>query len=195
MTGLHLACQALAAGDCSTAIVAGCSLILSPTKTQDMSAQGLLAKDGICKTFDAAADGYARAEGVNAVLIKPLDAAIRDGDPIRAVIRSTAVGSDGKTTNLGIPSPMCHESMIRHAYKVAGIDDVSQTAFIECHGTGTPVGDPLEMQTVAAVFGEKGIYCGSVGLRTCYVASLLIGDKCRLSRMSVIQKGLLVSRV
>lgn len=165
MTGLHLACQDLYNGECSTAIVAGSSVIMGPSMTQDMTSQGVLSTDGICKTFDAAANGYARAEGVNAILIKPLKDAIRDGDPIRAVIRSTAVNSDGKTSNIGVPSPECQEVMIRQAYRKAGIDDPGKTAFIECHGTGTAVGDPLETTAIANIFGEHGVYIGSVSGR------------------------------
>lgn len=148
--------------------------MLAPYLAQDMSAQGLLAKDGLCKTFSELADGYARADGVNAVLIKPLADAIRDNDPVRAVIRSTAVGADGKTTNFGVPSPMCQEAMIRHAYQVAGIDDVTKTAFVECHGTGTAVGDPLEMEAVGKVWGEQGIFCGSVSLVTACPMGLIL---------------------
>ncbi|KAK5996225.1 Highly reducing polyketide synthase gloL [Cladobotryum mycophilum] len=157
MTGLHMACQALYNGDCPTAIVAGSSLILSPSMTQDMSAQGVLSPTGICKTFDEDADGFGRAEGINAILIKPLKDALRDNDPIRAIIRSTAINSDGKTSNIGVPSPECQEAMIRHAYEVAGITDLSKTAFVECHGTGTPIGDPLEAAAVGSVFGERGV--------------------------------------
>lgn len=162
MTGLHLACQALYDGECPAAIVAGSSFILSPSMTQDMSAQGVLSPSGLCKTFDEAADGYARAEGVSAILIKPLEDALRDGDPIRAVIRSTAINSDGKTSNIGVPSVERQVALIRDAYRRAGIDDLSQTPFVECHGTGTAVGDPLEVTAVANAFGDAGTYIGSV---------------------------------
>lgn len=164
MNGLHLACQALASGDCDAAFVAGSSIILSPYLSQDMTAKDLLSPDGVCRTFDADANGYARAEGVGVILVKPLQAAINDNDPIRAVIRATAVNSDGKTTGMGVPSPICHEAMIRGAYEAAGIQDVSRTAFIECHGTGTTVGDPLETMAVGNIFGDAGIHIGSVRL-------------------------------
>ena len=165
MTAIHLACQALYNGDCPTAIAAGSSIILSPTMTLDMTAQGVLSPTGSCKTFDAAADGFARGEAVNAILLKPLEDALRDNDPIRAVIRSTAVNSDGKTTSIGSPSSERQEALIRRAYDIAGISDVYQTAFFECHGTGTVVGDPLEVAAVASVFGERGVYIGSVCIR------------------------------
>ncbi|PKX91350.1 type I polyketide synthase [Aspergillus novofumigatus IBT 16806] len=158
---LHAACQALLNGDCDSAIVGGTNLIMSPGMTVAMSQQGVLSPSGSCKTFDAAADGYARAEAINAIYIKKLSDAIAHGDPIRAVIRSTATNCDGKTPGLAVPSSETHEAMIRRAYKVAGLP-ASQTGYVECHGTGTPVGDPLEVQSIANVFGNEGVYIGSV---------------------------------
>lgn len=163
LSALHLACQAIYNGDCPMAIVAGSSIILDPAMTLDMSEAGVLSPTGSCKTFDAAADGFARGEAVNAVLIKPLEDAMRDGDPVRAIIRSTAVNSDGRTSHIGSPSSDSQVTMIRRAYERAGIEDPSQTPFIECHGTGTVRGDPIEAAAVASVFGEHGAYIGSVG--------------------------------
>lgn len=161
---LHAACQALLNGDCDSAIVGGTNLIMSPGMTVAMSQQGVLSPSGSCKTFDAAADGYARAEAINAIYIKKLSDAIAHGDPIRAVIRSTATNCDGKTPGLAVPSSETHEAMIRRAYKVARLS-ASQTGYVECHGTGTPVGDPLEVQSIANVFGNEGVYIGSVSDR------------------------------
>lgn len=136
---------------------------MAPGMTIDMTGQGVLSPDGTCKTFDASADGYSRGEAINAIYIKKLSDAIRDGDPIRAVIRATASNCDGKTGGMSVPSLESHEAMIRHAYKIAGIEDYSSTAFVECHGTGTAVGDPLEVGAIANVFGgHKGVYIGSV---------------------------------
>lgn len=163
LIGLHEACQALANGDCSSAIVAGTNIIISPTMTQHMTQQGVLSPEGSCKTFDAAADGYARGEAINAVYIKKLDDALRDGDPIRAVIRSTFQNCDGKTAGMTNPSSQAHEDMMRAAYKIAQLP-VSQTAFVECHGTGTAVGDPLETVAIGNVFEGTGVYIGSVSL-------------------------------
>ncbi|KAK5996429.1 Highly reducing polyketide synthase gloL [Cladobotryum mycophilum] len=163
LTGVHEACRALYNGDCSAAIIAGSNLIITPTMTLAMTEQGVLSPTGSCKTFDIGADGYARGEAVNAILIKRLDDAIRDGDPIRAVIRSTAANSDGKTQGFSNPSSEAHEAMIRQAYETAGLGDFSQTPFVECHGTGTPIGDPLEATAVANVFGgDHSTYIGSV---------------------------------
>lgn len=161
LVGLDEACQALMNGHCNAAIVGGTNIIVSPTMTQHMTQQGVLAPDGSCKTFDAEANGYARGEAVNAIYIKKLEDALRDGDPVRAVIRSTFQNCDGKTAGLTNPSSHAHEQMMRTAYRNAGLP-VSQTAFIECHGTGTAVGDPLETVAVGNVFGDSGIYIGSV---------------------------------
>ena len=162
MICLHLACQALYNGDCSSAVVGGTSMILSPTMSIAMTEQGVLSPTGSCKTFDASADGYGRGEAVNAIYIKKLSDAVRDGDPIRAIIRSTSTNCDGKTPGLACPSVDSHESLIRRAYEIARLDDLSETAFIECHGTGTAIGDPLELQAIARVFGSNDVYIGSV---------------------------------
>lgn len=164
-TGIHLACQALYNGDCQAAIVAGSSLIMSPSMTMDITQQGVLSPTGSCQTFDANADGFARGEAINAILIKRLDDALRDNDPIRAIIRATAVNSDGGTTAIALPSQICQEAMIRRAYEAAGISDITQTPFVECHGTGTQTGDPIEANAVASVFGGIGTYIGSVSLK------------------------------
>lgn len=163
MISLHVACQAIYSGECHSALVAGSNLIITPTMTMAMSEQGVLSPTGECKTFDAKADGYARGEAINAVYIKKLSDAIRDGDPIRAIIRGTSINCDGKTMGMANPSPEGHESMIRRAYQVAQLSDLSKTAFVECHGTGTAVGDPLELEAVAKVFGRNGTFIGSVG--------------------------------
>jgi acyl transferase domain-containing protein len=165
MVALHLACRSLYTGECSSAIVAGCNLILSPTTTVTMTEAGYTSPSGLCKTFDASADGYSRAEAVNAVYIKRLSHAIRDNDPIRAIIRGTATNFDGKTPSMSTPSVDSQERLIRKAYQVAGITDFFRTGFMECHGTGTALGDPLEMEAVARVFKPHGIIIGAVCCR------------------------------
>ncbi|KAL4948409.1 hypothetical protein BDW69DRAFT_92795 [Aspergillus filifer] len=163
LMALHAACQALYAGECSSAVVGGCNIILSPRMTTTMSELGVLSPQGHCRSFDARADGYARGEAVNAIHIKRLSHALRDGDPIRSVIRSVCINSDGPRTPIYIPSPKSHELLIRRSHQLAGITDLSQTAMIECHGTGTMVGDIQEGRAVAKVFGELGgILIGSV---------------------------------
>lgn len=129
-----------------------------------MSEQGVLSPDGRCKTFSADANGYARGEAISAIFIKPLEDALRDGNPVRAVIRATATNSDGRgTAGMQVPDALAQEKLMRHAYQSAGITDFSQTAYVECHGTGTPVGDPIEANAVGRVFGPHGgVLIGSV---------------------------------
>ncbi|KAL4866957.1 hypothetical protein BDV12DRAFT_210233 [Aspergillus spectabilis] len=122
---------------------------------------GVISPSGLCKTFDASADGFGRAEAVNAILLKPLEDAVRNGDAIRAVIRATSINNDGRTLVLSTPSAEAQEELIRHAYRKARIDDLDKTAYFECHGTGTMAGDTAEMSAVARVF-PNGIHVGSV---------------------------------
>lgn len=163
MICLHEACQSLRDGGCDAAIVAGTNLIITPTQTIAQSEAGVLSPTGECRTFDASANGYARGEAINAILIKRLGDAVRDQDPIRAVIRSTAVNCDGQSAGISAPNPAAHERMIRRAYKVAALNDALETPFVECHGTGTASGDPLELQAIASVFGgSQDTYVGSI---------------------------------
>lgn len=196
LVGLHEACQAIYNGECTSALVAGTNLILTPTMTIGMTEMGVLSPTGSCKSFDARADGYARGEAINAVYIKKLSDAILDGDPIRAVIRATATNCDGKTPGLAYPSSESHEKLMRRAYQVAQVHDVSKTAFVECHGTGTAIGDPLEAVAVANVFGHGGVFIGSV-----FFPQMLLSigfysrlNCCRLNQMWAIPRVLRGSR-
>ncbi|PYI11208.1 putative polyketide synthase [Aspergillus sclerotiicarbonarius CBS 121057] len=158
---LHEAVNAIRAGDCSAAIVSGCNLNIAPGLWVEMTANMTLAPDGSSKSFDASANGYARADGIAALYIKRLDAAIRDGNPVRAVIRSSASNADGRTSGMTMPSSDAQEALIRECYDAVGLS-LSETAMIECHGTGTAVGDPMETTAVARCFGDTGVYIGSV---------------------------------
>ncbi|GJD02487.1 polyketide synthase [Colletotrichum higginsianum] len=162
LTALHDACHSILTEECESAVVACANIICSPRTTMTMQEQGVMSPSGLCKTFDADADGYARGEAVSAIYVKKLSDAIRDGDPIRSVIRSTAVNAGGKSSTLTAPKTAAHEALIRRAHQLAGISDFSKTAMIECHGTGTAVGDPIETLAVANIFGDYGIYIGSV---------------------------------
>lgn len=153
MYALHLACSAIRAGEIPAAVVAGSNLILSPEAQVFTSALGAVSKSSKCHTFDAAADGYARADGVAALYIKSLRQAMTDKDPIRAIIRSTAINANGRTSGIAHPDPAGQEAVMRTAYTRSGLDP-ALTAYFECHGTGTPVGDPLEVEAVARVFTE-----------------------------------------
>jgi acyl transferase domain-containing protein len=106
-------------------------------------------------------------KAINVLYIKKLDDALKDGNPIQAVIRSTASNCDGKTFGLTQPSSQSHEELMRMAHEISGIQNIHDTAFVECRGTGTPTGDPLETQAVAKVFSERGIYIGSVRPTVC----------------------------
>lgn len=163
--GLHLAAQSIRLGETRSAIVAGSNLILAPGMPISLTAQLTLSPDGSSKTFDASANGYARGEGVAALFIKRLDDAIRDGNPIRAVLRASCSNADGRTPGISMPSSEAHETLIRQTYSSAGLD-FKETAMFECHGTGTAVGDPLEVNAVARCLGSNGVYIGSVSSAT-----------------------------
>lgn len=163
--GLHEALEAIRHGNITSAVVAGSNLILAPGLTVSMSLLGALSPEGSSKSFDAAADGYARGEAVTALYIKRLDEAVRDGNPIRAVIRSSAANADGRSRGgMANPNPDSHEAVTRQAYTAAGLD-MFQTAMVEAHGTGTPVGDPIEVEAIARCFGKHGVYLGSASAR------------------------------
>ena len=169
LIGLDLATRYLQTREISSAIVAGANLYFSPEHVMDhyMGANGAASLSGKCHTFDAKADGYIKAEAVNMVYLKRLDDAIRDKDPIRAIIRGTATNSDGWTAGIASPNPEAQSAAIRQAYKNAGITDLSQTSYVEFHGTGTRAGDSLEADGVASVFTpyqspEKPLRIGSV---------------------------------
>ncbi|KAF2130682.1 ketoacyl-synt-domain-containing protein [Dothidotthia symphoricarpi CBS 119687] len=162
LIALHLACEALNRGDCSGALVGASNLLLSPEYFLALNNLGALSPDGSSRAFDAFANGYARADAVNAVYIKRLDDAVRDGNPVRAIIRSTAVNADGKTVGLTNPSTESQASLIRRAYEKAGICNPYATPMVECHGTGTATGDPLEVAAIVQIFGDQQTYIGSV---------------------------------
>jgi acyl transferase domain-containing protein len=130
LVALHEACRALQARDISGAIVGGTSLILAPTLTSNFFGEGILSPEASSKTFDAAADGFARAEGITAIYVKRLDDALRDGNPIRAIIRNTGTNSDGKSMGIMSPNAEAHEALMRQVYEQAGLNP-RETAFVE----------------------------------------------------------------
>lgn len=132
LVALHLACQSLRAGESQMAIVGGCNLMISPDMFMFEAGQGFLAPDGKCKTFDQSANGYGRGEGFAVVVVKPLDLAIADGDPIRAVIRGTAANQDGQTKGFTQPSSEAQASLIRSVYRSAGLQ-LDGTGYVEAH--------------------------------------------------------------
>ncbi|KAF1999303.1 reducing type I polyketide synthase 10 [Amniculicola lignicola CBS 123094] len=161
---LHAAARALQSGDCDAAIVAGANLIQSPHQCIGTDKAGVLSKTSTCHTFDTTADGYGRADGVGALYVKRLSDALRDGDPIRSVIRATAVNSNGRTTGITQPSADGQEAVIRKAYALTNLSP-SATDYIECHGTGTSVGDATEVDGLSRVFApsrDRSLLIGSV---------------------------------
>ncbi|SMY26615.1 unnamed protein product [Zymoseptoria tritici ST99CH_1A5] len=155
LVGLDVAARYLSSGEIDGAIVAGANIYLSPEHAMDKGViNGAMSPTGKCHTFDARADGYIKAEAVNAVIVKRLSDALRDGDPVRAIIRGSATNNDGRTGGITAPSPEAQAVAIRAAYANAGITDFNATTYVECHGTGTQAGDPAEAQGVASVFAE-----------------------------------------
>lgn len=129
--------------------------------------KGASSLSGKCHTFDVKADGYIKAEAVNAVMVKRLSDALRDRDPIRAVILGTATNSDGNTPGIASPSSEAQAAAIRAAYANAGITNFNDTTYLECHGTGTQAGDPTEVGGIASVFApsrdpDRPLIIGSV---------------------------------
>ena len=148
---IYLAVEALRRGECDAALAAGVNAILTPETTIAFSNAQMLSPHGRCRPFDAAADGYVRGEGCGVVLLKRLSDAIQDGDTPLAVIRAAAINQDGRTSGISAPNSESQKACIRAALKQAGLaaDEVS---YIEAHGTGTPLGDPIEMSALADVF-------------------------------------------
>jgi acyl transferase domain-containing protein/D-arabinose 1-dehydrogenase-like Zn-dependent alcohol dehydrogenase/acyl carrier protein len=153
LVAVHLACQSLRMGECDLALAGGVNVILNPDGGVYFTQLGVMAADGRCKTFDAAADGYVRSEGCGVVVLKRLSDARRDGDPVVAVIRGSAVNQDGRSNGLTAPNGPAQEAVIRSALVRAGIHP-PDVGFVEAHGTGTALGDPIEVQALAAVLGE-----------------------------------------
>lgn len=166
LVGVHNGCQDLRSGRADLAIAAGVGMILTPATMMPMTALNFLGKDGKCFTFTDKANGYGRGEGVGVVVMKRLDDALRDNDTIRAVIRGSRVNQDGKTPGITMPSSAAQLANIKAVYKEAGLK-VDQTAFVECHGTGTPAGDPKESFAISQAFcaerdADKPILIGSL---------------------------------
>lgn len=155
MYALHLAVSAIRSGDCDGAIVAAANWIQDPSMQIVLDKLGALSPTSRCHTFDAAADGYARGEGFAAIYLKKSDLAVLEGTPIRAMIRGTGVNANGKTGGITRPSAKGQEDAIRKAFENAGNLPLEDTTFFECHGTGTPAGDPLEVAAVGNVFASS----------------------------------------
>ncbi|HET9914975.1 MAG TPA: type I polyketide synthase [Anaerolineales bacterium] len=153
LVATHLAVQSLRNGECRLALAGGVNLILTPEVTVALSKAHMLSPDGRCKTFDARADGFVRGEGGGILILKRLSDALADGDNILALIRGSAINQDGRSNGLTAPNGPSQEAVIRAALSNGGIPP-QQVSYVETHGTGTSLGDPIEVQALSAVLGE-----------------------------------------
>lgn len=152
-TALHLACQALKAGEADQALVSACSLMLDPDAVVGMNKLNFFSPEGRSFAFDSRGKGYGRGEGVACVVLKPLDAALADGNPIRAVIRATATNQNGRTQTITLPCPDAQVDVGLAAYESCGLNP-KDTLYVEAHGTGTAAGDPLETEALGRIFTD-----------------------------------------
>ncbi|RPF40442.1 acyl transferase domain-containing protein [Streptomyces sp. Ag109_G2-6] len=150
LLAVHLACQSLWSGESDTALAGGVNLMLNPANMLSLTSFGGLSPDGLCKAFDARADGFGRGEGCGVVVLKPLSRALAAGDDVYCVIRGSAANNDGLSNGLTAPSPEAQEEVLREAYRRAGVDP-RDVHYVEAHGTGTHLGDPIEAVALGAV--------------------------------------------
>ncbi|KAE8374944.1 putative polyketide synthase [Aspergillus bertholletiae] len=166
LVALHLACQELRAGTSSMALVGGANLVYHPNFMKAMAGFNFLSPDSRCWSFDSRANGYSRGEGSAMIVVKRLSDALRDGNTIRAVIRNTGSNQDGRTPGITQPSLQSQVELIEHTYSQANLD-MGPTRFFEAHGTGTPVGDPVEANAIGQAFRhcrtlDDPLYIGAV---------------------------------
>jgi len=166
LTTIHLACSSLRNRECETALAGGVNLILATWPNVTLAAAQMVAPDGRCKTFDASADGYVRGEGCGIVVLRRLSDALKAGDRILALIRGTAVNQDGASSGFSVPNGIAQQALIRRTLEVAGVEP-AEIDYVESHGTGTALGDPIEAGALGAVLGrdtarEHPLWVGSV---------------------------------
>nr|AYM54557.1 hypothetical protein [Racemicystis crocea] len=153
LVAIHLGCQSLRSGESSLVLAGGVNLMLSASTTRLTASTGALSPEGRCKAFDASANGFVRGEGCGVVVLKRLSEAERDGDPILAVIRGSAVNQDGRSTGLTAPNVLSQQELLRQALESSGAT-AEDIAYVETHGTGTSLGDPIEFEALKAVLGK-----------------------------------------
>lgn len=166
LVALHLAVRALRAGDCALALAAGVNLVLAADQWVSVSKAGMMSPTGRCRSFGAGADGFVRSDGCGVLVLKTLAQARQDGDEIHAVIRGSAINQDGASNGLTAPNGAAQEAVIRAALADAGIRP-EQVGYVEAHGSGTPLGDPIEFGALAATYGKA-----DPGSAPCYVGSV-----------------------
>lgn len=153
LVATHLACQSLRLRECNMALVGGVNMLLTPEPFICFSRWGMMAPDGRCKTFDESADGFVRSEGCGMIVLKRLSDAVRDGDRITAIIRGSAVNQDGASSGLTVPNGLAQQEVVRQALKNARVSP-AEVGYIEAHGTGTSLGDPIELEALGAVLAQ-----------------------------------------
>lgn len=156
LVAVHQACQSLRNRESDMAIAGGVNVMLAPELSCIFDKAGMLAADGRCKTFDSSADGYVRGEGCGVVILRRLSDALAAGNSVWAVIRGSAVNQDGRSNGLTAPSGIAQQAVIMEALKKAGVEP-DQVGYVEAHGTGTSLGDPIEFNSLAAVFASRGL--------------------------------------
>ncbi|MCB9553261.1 MAG: polyketide synthase [Myxococcales bacterium] len=152
LVALHLAVASLRRGECDVALVGGVNVIVEPDGTRLLQASGALSPRGRCAAFDASADGFARAEGAVAVVLRRLEDAEAAGDPVLAIVRGSAINQDGRSTGLTAPNVAAQRTLLRAALADAGVAP-GEIGYIEAHGTGTALGDPIEFDAIQASYG------------------------------------------
>ncbi|MFH9065060.1 SDR family NAD(P)-dependent oxidoreductase [Streptomyces coeruleorubidus] len=154
LVAVHLAVQALRRQECDVALAAGANLMLSPRSMRLVQETRSLSPDGLCRTFDARANGFTRGEGIGVVVLKRLDRALADGDRVHAVIRGSAVNQDGRSGGFTAPNVLSQTALIERALGDAGLEP-SDIGYVETHGTGTALGDPIEIEALATALGRR----------------------------------------
>ncbi|AJP04992.1 hypothetical protein TU94_29680 [Streptomyces cyaneogriseus subsp. noncyanogenus] len=165
LVAVHTAVRALRAGECETALVGGVNVLAHPANSVAYHRAGMLSPDGLCKTFDASADGYVRSEGGVVLLLKPLAAARADGDHVHAVIKGSATNHGGRTGGLTVPSAAMQASLVEAALADARVT-ASDIGYVEAHGTGTALGDPIEVRGLARAFAGSDTPCAIGSVKT-----------------------------
>jgi myxalamid-type polyketide synthase MxaB len=154
LVAVHLACQSLRMRECDLALAGGVHLLLSPQPFIGLTKLGALSPDGKCKTFDAAANGYGRGEGCGVIVLKRLSDAISNDDVIAAVIRGSATNHDGSSSGFTVPNGLAQQELLRRALRNAEVEP-EQVGYVETHGTGTQLGDPIDVEALSEVFGRN----------------------------------------